>query len=138
MPNKILTCVNCKGKTQINVLRFRKILEKFDALTMDEVNRQYLCRKCRVFATRMSKCNIDKTRMFKCAKHDIETEVKLYKKRGLDNTDARDNFMSNVKVILDKCNVTCYSYYILENELKGIKIQIPFLGDILMKIKTNK
>jgi len=91
-----------------------------------------------VYEERMSKCNIDKTRIYREAKYNIQTEVNLYKKRGLDNPDARNNFMVNVKSILDKCKVTCYSYFIIDNKLQGIKIQIPFMGEILMKLNSDK
>ena len=138
MGNEYITCTSCKNTTQVSILRYRKILLQFDALTKGEVNRHYLCRKCRAFNNRMSKCNVDKTMQYQQAQRAIQTEADVYRKRGLENPEARNNFLANVKTLLDKCNVTCYSFFVVEDKLKGIKIQIPFVGDVLMKLKIDK
>jgi hypothetical protein len=138
MGNEFITCISCENTTQVNILQYRKILERFEALTKGEVNRQYLCRKCRAFHDRMGKCNVDKTMQYQQAQRGIQTEADTYRKRGLENPEARNNFIANVKTLLDRCNVTCYSFFIVEGKLKGIKIQIPFVGDVLMKLKIDK
>ena len=138
MGNIHISCVSCERDSQVSIVQFRKILERFDALTVDEVNRYYLCRKCRALSDRMSKCNVDKTMQYRQAKVNIQKEVDLYKKRGLQNADARNNFLANVKTILDNCKVTCYSFFIVDNILKGIKIDIPFVGEVLMKLNIDK
>lgn len=68
----------------------------------------------------------------------ITLEAIKFKSVGLGNELARKNFLENVKIALDREGIKNYNFIIENNELTGVSLDMPFIGNVTMKIDTNK
>jgi hypothetical protein len=111
-------------------------LIKYQVQNVVELNKKYICRSCRAIFSNTQKAYLNKSRLYQKTQKILQEEVNIYIKRGLNDAEARNNFLNNVKTILDSCHIKCYSFYVSDNVLKGIKVeQVPFWGNIVIPLK---
>lgn len=71
-------------------------------------------------------------------KNKLQNEVDILIKEGLNNISARNNFIKNIKIILENEKIFNYQYVVENNILKGIKLlNIPIFGEIFIKLKSQ-
>jgi len=132
-------CNFCLTRKWMRWKWYKKNLVKFNCSNVIELDKKYRCKKCRdLFKKLNPKSSVVKSKEFEKLKNTLQEEVNLYLKRGLNNMDARNNFMSNVKSILDKNHVYKYDYIVKGTELIGILLKdVIFVGEILLPLKGN-
>ena len=120
---------------------YKTNLVKFGAGSLAELNQKYLCLTCRKHLKKHYYVSeLKSTYKYRKVQSLIQEEVDLYQRRGLTNIDARNNFLLNVKNILDKYYIKNYSYISKDNKLIGIEIldKIPFFGSVTIELESDK
>ena len=136
---KIIRCCFC-GKT-INMRNspYKYNLKKYCVTTRKQLNNVYLCTVCRRIKRLFDTPEYLKVSgPYRRLKFLIQQEVVLYVKRGLNDPVARQNFLENVKAILDKRYIKEYDFIISDNDLKGIMLKnIPFFDKVVIELNTK-
>ena len=135
-----LTCLHCKKQKWIRNDTYKKLKSKHNAFNVKELNTFYYCRQCRKWYRKVNKVNsINRSKQFDALRVKLQREVDLYQSRGLANMEARNNFLENVKAILDKNYVKRYTFAIQDSELQGIVLhEVIFNGDVMVPLKGKK
>ena len=137
-------CSVCSKDVSARSKYYKKYLGQYDCHDEEGLSRKYACRNCRL--DRGEDLNPRKKYTSELEEYPKYNEVQGYisleasrlAKRGINNEQARQLFLQNVKSILEREGVFSYNFVIEHNQLKGIKLLLPFVGEIIMNIETNK
>lgn len=136
---KLVRCHFC-GKT-INMRNrpYRSNLKKYGVNTRKQLDNVYLCTICRKIKRLFDTPEYLKVSgPYRRLKYLLQQEVINFIKRGLNDVIAKQNFLENVKIILDKRHITKYDFIISENDLKGILLKnIPFFEEVVIELNTK-
>ena len=134
-------CCLCDKKVSARTKYYKRHLQKYFCVNAKELSNRYICYQCQ--QERKEK-RPSKTQLrlewyprFKELKKLISLEAVKLKTLGINNQYAMNNFLETVKTMLDAEGVVHYSY-VVDNELKGILMKLPFLGTVLMKVNLNE
>lgn len=134
--SKHVRCSNCGKVNKLNYEYYWTNLAYFQCATHDELNQKYICRKCRKL---LKPSSLYETPEYKELRHVVQEEVNEALRRGLNNNIVRQNFIQNIKTILDRRNIHQYYFQVTNDELIGIILpKIAFFGDVFVPIKTRK
>lgn len=134
--SKQVRCATCGKVTSLMYRHYFDNLALYQCTTLEELNQKYLCKKCRKL---LKPSTLYETPEYKQLKHTLQEEVNEAIRRGLNDSIVRQNFIQNVKNILDKRNIKEYYFQVTNNELLGIVLpKIPFFGNIFIPIQTRK
>jgi len=118
---------------------FKYNCKKFSVTTAKELNKHYVCRKCRRDETRnvltVKQSQKTDTDAVKKLERIIQEEVDLLIERGVNNPIALKNFDSNIKSILEERSLKDWGYDVRNGMPIGLKIKKTLVGDIYIKIK---
>lgn len=134
-------CCICGKKVSARTKYFKRNLQKYFCVNAKELSDRYVCWACR-----KSRGEKQQTRTqlrvqiyprFTALRKQISHEATKLKKLGVNNQHAMKNFVETTKALLDSEGIVRYSF-IVENELKGISMWVPFLGIVEMKLNLNE
>lgn len=135
-----VTCSHCKELKWMRGKFYKINLTKFNVGSLEELNQKYLCATCRKHLKKHYYVSeLKSTYKYRKVQSLLQEEVDLYQRRGLTNIDARNNFILNVKNILDKFYIKNYSYVSKDNKLIGIEVldKIPFFGSVTIELESE-
>jgi tRNA nucleotidyltransferase/poly(A) polymerase len=134
--SKKVKCSNCGESKWLMYHHYNDNLVYWKVTSLDDLNKVYLCRKCRKL---LKPSSLRETPEFKELQHVLQEEVNQAIRRNINLPIVRENFLKNVKIILDKRLIKKYSFQVTDNELKGIVLeQLPFFGNVLVQLKNKK
>lgn len=118
--------------------RYYKInLTIFKAGSVEEFNQKYICRSCREKA-KGPPYYIRTTSEYKEFYKLIQEQVDIAIERNINDPTVQKNLIQTMKNILDKYKITEYTYDVVNGELKGIILSIPFLKNIYINLKVKE
>ncbi len=144
MATYYFNCSICNKSVSARSKYYKIYLGRYDCYNEEELSKHYVCKICkkrrgeRIFKKRKSPFNLQENPKFSEIEGFISLEAIKLKEIGLHNELARENFLENVKLVLAKEGISKYNFIIENNELIGINIKIPIVGDVVMKINTEK
>lgn len=139
-------CSVCNNSITARSKYFKKYLYLYNCENQAELSKCYICKSCKkkrgetIFQLRNKKLilELNENPKFNETKAFINLEALKLKRIGLDNELARNNFLQTVKIILERQDIRQYNFIIENNNLKGVKIKMPFVGYVIMGIDTTK
>ncbi len=137
---KQIRCCNCGALKWMRGKYLKVNFAKFNVNNIAELHKKYLCRPCRINLRPFYYVSgLKSTFEFRKLRSLLQEEVYIYEKRGLDNVDARNNFLLNIKNILAKYYITEYSFVVKNTVLLGIEIlnNIPIFGKIVIELESK-
>ena len=134
-------CSLCNKAVSAHSKYFKLHLQKYFCTSKEELSLRYVCFSCRKERNEKhpSRCQLRLQIFpkFKEIKRLISIEASKLKKYGPLNIEMRNNFLATVKTLFDNEGILKYSF-IIEKELKGILIYVPFMGNIIMNLNLNQ
>lgn len=136
---KLVRCHFCGKSINMRNRPYRSNLKKYGVSTRKQLDNVYLCTTCRKIKRLFdTPAYLKVSGPYRRLKFLLQQEVNAYVKRGLADSIARQNFLENVKIILDKRHISVYDFIISENDLKGIILKnIPFFEEVVIELKTK-
>lgn len=137
-------CSVCGRSVSARSEYYRKYLGRYDCKDQTELSKHYICKGCRkgrgesFHHRKKVAMDLQEYPKFSEIQGYISVEATKLARIGLNNGQARQLFLDNVKVILDQEGIISYNFIIENNALQGITLKIPFIGNIEMPINTNK
>ena len=137
-------CSVCNKTVSARNKYYKIYLGRYDCENQKELSKHYVCKFCRkkrgetLFKNKKKSFNLYENPKYNEIQGFISLEAIKLKEIGLSNQLARENFLENVKLILAKEGITKYNFIISNNELIGINIQLPFIGNVSMDINLER
>ena len=135
-------CCLCGKPISARSKYFKKYLQDYFCINARELGEKYICKNCKVDrgekAYSRSDLRIQAFPSFVSLKRTISAEARKLLDIGLKNEYAKQNFAETVKLLLDQAGVRQYTFIIEKNELKGILLRLPFIGNVTMKLNLNE
>lgn len=138
---KKVTCSKCKNVRWMRYDVFKRYLTRLNITNIKELNQVYMCGQCRqmYLKKKPQKRQYRNIIDFDYLQKELQQQVDLHIQRGVDDKNSQINFINNVKEILARKYITCYSFVIKGRELEGILLKnITFIGDYFMQLKGKK
>ena len=136
---KLVRCHFCGKSINMRNRPYRSNLKKYGVTTRKQLDNVYLCTVCRKIKRLFdTPAYLKVSGPYRRLKYLLQQEVNNYIKRGINDPTARNNFLENVKIILDKRYIREYDFITSENDLKGILLKgIPFFEEVIIELKTK-
>lgn len=135
-------CYLCGRSISARSKYFKKYLQDYFCVNAKELSEKYICKNCKVErgekAYSRSDLRIQAFPSFVSLKRTIAAEARKLLAIGFENPYAKQNFAETVKVLLDQAGVRQYTFIIEKNELKGILLRLPFIGNVRMTLNLNE
>ena len=136
MASKQITCSQCGIVKWVQWTKIQKQFKIFDCDTIDELQKHWLCIPCK---KTHKPSNLRDLPEYTYLATLLQIEYNTLIKRGTNDSIARQNFLDNVKHILDKRNIKQYTLHIVNNVLMGIILEnLPLFGSVLVPLKNQR
>jgi len=133
--SKQVKCSLCNQSKWMETRYFIENLSIYKVITIEELNKVYLCRYCRI----LKKTNegLKSTEEYKRIKRQLQEEIDILIKRGATNTIAQQNCRANIEGIFNQEHITTgYQLVVNNGKIIGIVLKdFPIWHDIFFEIK---
>jgi hypothetical protein len=137
-------CSLCNKTVSARTEYFKKYLRKYFCENSKELSLKYICKECKkvrgekIERPSKAEVKINAYPKFREIKKIITEEASKVQSSGFQNKIVLENFLRTVNYLLDKEGIKEYNFIIENNILKGVKLNLPFIGEIKMNINIKE
>lgn len=137
-------CSVCNKNVSARSKYYKRYLGRYDCDDEKQLSNRYACRACRkkrgeqISPRKKIAFDLQDYPKFGEIQGYISLEAIKLKQIGLSNEMARQNFLENVRLILAEEEIKQYNFIIENNNLIGVNIKLPIIGNVVMEINLEK
>ncbi len=133
-----IRCCKCLKRKSCTAKRYKQYLVIYSVEDTDDI-KNYVCRNCRrLYLNYRIKKGLNDFGFYKEFRDMLQSEVYKYIKRGLTDSNARQDFLKNIQSLMQREYIKDYEFVVVDNVLKGIIIKnIPFFRKHFIELSTT-